>query len=151
MTTIEGGCLCGAVRFRISGALHRTSHCHCGLCQKQHGAAFRTRARVAAKHFNFLQGEDLVTYYESSPGMYRGFCSRCGSPIVNRFGPEAKAVKKRPEALHQVGIALATLDGDPGVRAERHDFVASKAPWFEITDDVPQFATYEPPKPEGQT
>lgn len=67
---------------------------------------------------------------------------------MNRFGPEAKAVKKRPEALHQVGIALATLDGDPGVRAERHDFVASKAPWFEITDDLPssQLTNHQSPK-----
>lgn len=114
------------------------------MCQKQHGAAFRTRARVEASDFEWLQGEELVTYYESSPGMFRGFCGVCGSPIVNKFGPDAKAVAFRPDALHQYGIALATLDGDPEVRPLRHDFTATKAPWFEITDDLPQYPDYPP-------
>jgi hypothetical protein len=116
------------------------------MCQKQHGAAFRTRGRVKAADFEWIMGEELVSFYESSPETYRGFCSVCGSPVVNKFGPKSKAASFNPGAVDHYGIALATLDADPGVRAVRHDFVASKAPWFEITDELPQHEQY-PPRP----
>jgi hypothetical protein len=90
---------------------------------------------VHPEHFRFLQGEELVSYYESSPGFHRGFCSRCGSPIVNRPGPNYALASRRGSDL---GVPLGILDDDPGIRPERHIFVASKAPWFEITDDLPQ-------------
>ena len=51
----------------------------------------------------------------------------------------------RPAAVAEYGIALATLDDDPGVRPGLHIFVGSKAPWFEITDDLPQYSEYPPP------
>lgn len=114
------------------------SNCHCSICQKQHGAAFRTRARVRVVDFEWIQGQALVKFYESTPGMYRGFCSVCGSPIVNKFGAGSKAAARRPEAISEYGIALATLDDDPGVRPLAHDFVADKATWFDITDSLPQ-------------
>jgi hypothetical protein len=70
-----------------------------------------------------------VTYYESSPGNHRGFCRVCGSPLLSRFDYDP--------AFH--GLPLGALDDDPGVKPKRHVFVAYKAPWFEITDDLPQF------------
>jgi hypothetical protein len=72
MTALRGSCLCGGVRFEIAGPLMRSSHCHCRQCQKGHGAPFRTRARVAAADFRFLAGEELVSFYESTPGTVRG-------------------------------------------------------------------------------
>ena len=144
MSKIYGSCLCGGIRFAISGELQSPSHCHCSMCQKQHGAAFRSRARVEAKDFEWVKGEELVTFFESTPGVFRGFCSVCGSPIINKFGPESRVVAFSPIALHKYGIAFATLDDDPGVRPKRHDFVANKAPWYEITDDLPQYAQYPP-------
>src|ERR1700730_2007201 len=71
MTALRGSCLCGEVRFEIDGPLMRSSHCHCRQCQKAHGAPFRTRARVAAADFRFLAGEELVSFYESTPGTHR--------------------------------------------------------------------------------
>jgi hypothetical protein len=82
------------------------------MCQKQQGAAFRTRARINARAFEWIKGEELVTFYESTPDMFRGFCSVCGSPIVNKFGPNSKAAAFSPDAVHHYGIALATLDDD---------------------------------------
>jgi hypothetical protein len=103
---IRGSCLCGGVKYRITGSLSGVVNCHCHMCQKAHGAPFRTRASVNAADFEFVQGEDLVTFYESSPGVHRGFCGRCGSPILTRFDADTS----------QFGLPLGALDDDPGVR-----------------------------------
>ena len=145
MPAIRGSCLCGGVKFEIAGPLLRPLNCYCTFCQKQHGAAFRTRARVARSDFKWRQGEDLVTYYEATPGYKRGFCRVCGSPVVNRAEPHSPLAVAHPPTLNEFGIALATLDDDPGVRPESHTFVRSKASWFEITDDLPQYEAYPPP------
>ncbi len=126
---IRGNCLCGGVAYEISGPLKDVLNCHCAMCRKAQGAAFRTRAGVNAADFRFVRGETLLTFYESSPGNHRGFCRRCGSPILSRFDDDPT----------QFGLPLGALDDDPGVRPAFHVHVASKAPWFEITDDLPQF------------
>jgi hypothetical protein len=144
MATLRGSCLCGGVKFAIDGPLLRPLNCHCSLCRKQHGAAFRTRVRVRAADLTWLQGEHLVSYYESSPGFRRGFCRVCGSPVVNRPGPDYAPAMANPAIASELGIPLGILDDDPGVRAESHCFVADKAPWFEIADDLPQYPGYPP-------
>jgi hypothetical protein len=92
---------------------------------------------VQIKDFRWLQGEELVKYHETAGGYQRGFCGECGSPILNRTGPNSKPAEQSPNSLSQYGIPLAILD-DPPVRPECHVFVGCKAPWFEITDDFPQ-------------
>lgn len=141
---VRGSCLCGGVKFEIDGPLLRPLNCHCTFCRKQHGAAFRGRARVSRSDFRWLEGEELVTYYEATPGYRRGFCRVCGSPILNWAQPHPRLARNHPQTLAEFGIALGTLDDDPGVRPESHIFVHSKAPWFEITDDLPQFPEYPP-------
>jgi rhodanese-related sulfurtransferase len=128
---IRGSCLCGGVKYQINGLLSHARHCHCSMCRKAQGAAFRSRASAKATEFEWLQGENLVTFYESSPGNHRGFCRVCGSPVVTKFS-DAKS--------EYCGVPLGPLDDDPGVRPELHVHVASKAPWYTITDDLPQFA-----------
>ena len=86
----------------------------------------------------------MVKYYETPGGYERGFCRECGSPILNRTGPNWKGAAQHPHSLTQYGIPLAILD-DPPVRPACHVFVGSKAPWFEITDALPQYAEYAPP------
>ena len=132
MAGIRGSCLCGGVRFEITGPLIRVLNCHCSRCRKQHGAAFRSRARVGIADFKWLQGEEFVNSTSRRPASTGGFCSRCGSPIINK------------SSTPELGVPLGTLDDDPDVRPERHCFVADKAPWFEITDDLPQFGEYPP-------
>src|SRR5258706_1322672 len=141
MSAILGSCLCGGVKFQTPGPLSHLLNCHCSKCRKQHGAAFRSRARVRPEDFRWLQGEELVSYFESSPGFHRGFCSRCGSPIVNRAAPNYAYASVRGSDL---GVPLGILDDHPRVRPEQHIFVGSKAPWFEITDDLPQYEGYPP-------
>jgi hypothetical protein len=128
--SLRGSCLCGGVRYEITGELGRASHCHCRMCRKQHGAAFGTYARVKAAEFRFTQGEDLVVRYRSSPEVFRTFCRTCGSTLQWLWAP-------RPDVLT---VTLGTLDDDPGIRPALHIYTADKAPWFEITDDLPQHA-----------
>jgi hypothetical protein len=96
MPMVRGSCLCGGVKYEKTGPLMRSGHCHCSKCRKAHGAAFRSRARVRVEDFKWVQGEELVKYFESSPGFHRGFCSVCGSPIVNR-----------PDRTPELGMPLA--------------------------------------------
>jgi hypothetical protein len=145
MPAIHGSCLCGGVKFEITGPLLRPLNCHCSLCRKQHGAAFRSRVRVRESDFKWIKGEELVRYYESSPDFHRGFCSNCGSPVVNRPGPNSKNAQIHKPAEAELGVPLGILDDDPPVRPACHVFVGSKAPWFEIKDDLQQYAEYAPP------
>lgn len=125
---LRGSCQCGGVRYEISGALRGALNCHCSMCRKLQGSAFRSRAAVKAADFRWVQGEELITWYESSPGNHRGFCRVCGSPLLSRFDFDP--------SVH--GLPLGALDDDPGVKPKLHVFVADKAPWFDITDELPQ-------------
>lgn len=127
---LRGSCLCGAVRYEIRGPLGAMSHCHCAMCRKAHGAAFGTYARVQRSDFVLVTGADSIRTYRSSETVTRTFCGTCGATLQ-------WITDERPEALD---IAIGTLDDDPGVRPGLHIFAASKAPWFEITDALPQRA-----------
>jgi hypothetical protein len=122
---IRGSCLCGEVRYRIDGAPFRMSHCHCSMCRKAHGAAYGTYLNAQAKDFAWESGAAAVAAYESSPGVRRTFCARCGSTLQWLWD-------RTPE---QIGIAAGTLDDDPGIRPAMHIFTASRAPWHELCDD----------------
>ncbi len=144
MSIVRGSCLCGGIKFEITGPLMRPLNCHCSFCRKQQGAAFRSRARVLRRDFKWVEGRELLSYYEATPGYRRGFCRVCGSPIVNWAEPHSSFAHSNPQILTEYGIALATLDDDPGIGPESHCFVGSKAPWFEITDSLPQYEAYPP-------
>lgn len=125
---LNGSCLCGRVRYEVAGELSDVEYCHCSQCRKSSGSAFAVNGAVSSAEFRFVVGAASVTEYESSPGVFRCFCRHCGSPLIKRMA-------RRPET---VGLRLGTLDTDPGARPERHIHVASKAPWVEIADDLPQ-------------
>ena len=107
---MKGGCLCGAIRYEISGEALEMHHCHCHQCRRASGASFATTMMVRADDFAFLQGEEKLALYESTPGKQRTFCSRCGSPIYSRYDDE--------EGL--INLRSGTLDGDPGIRPGQH-------------------------------
>jgi hypothetical protein len=102
------------------------------MCRKNTGSAFLPCAQVAAKDFKWTKGEELLGSYESSPGAKRMFCKNCGSPV-------ASGSDSMKDSLF---LYMGSLDDDPGVRPEAHIFVGSKAPWFEITDKLPQFKEF---------
>jgi hypothetical protein len=125
-----GSCLCGGIKYRIAGDLLTSVNCHCSMCRKAHGAAFRPGALVKVQAFSWTQGEELITDYRSSEHMHRMFCRTCGSHLVARSDTHPAIVS----------VAIGTVDGDLPVGPRQHWNVASKAPWFEITDQLPQFA-----------
>ncbi len=135
---LEGGCLCGAVRYRVSGPLGPVVLCHCGQCRKAQGSAFAANAPVSTHDFMLLRGADSLTAYASSPGKWRSFCRHCGAPIHSR----------RDSAPGVLRLRLGSLDDSPATAAAlqpaAHIHVASKAPWWPITDDLPQHAGVEP-------
>ncbi|HVP29262.1 MAG TPA: GFA family protein [Myxococcota bacterium] len=126
---LEGGCLCGGIRFRVTGKLGPAAYCHCKMCQRASGSAFAANAPARTAYFQLVAGSDLVSEYESSPGKLRAFCRRCGSPIYSRTeaDPEVRRVR------------LGTLDSDPERRPFAHFWVSANAPWHAITDGLPQY------------
>jgi hypothetical protein len=129
---IAGGCLCGGVRFEIERAVGPFELCHCTRCRKASGAAFAAMIGVRTADFRLLQGADLIVRYEAPiiecPPPYRAsFCRRCGSPVPD---PDPGA--------DWFEVPAGLLEGDPELRPDKHIFVEHQAPWFPITDDLPQ-------------
>ncbi|MDH5408814.1 MAG: GFA family protein [Gammaproteobacteria bacterium] len=129
----QGGCLCGAVRFQISGEIRNIIYCHCSQCRKAQGSAFATNGIVEADKFVFQSGEEALTGYESTPGQTKYFCQHCGSPIISR-----QAAK--PD---QVRVRLGTVESAISERPMAHIFTASKANWEVLCGELPQFEEYE--------
>lgn len=125
---IRGQCLCGLVRYQISGYLGVSDHCHCSMCRKQHGAAFATYVNFNPKDFSWLSGVEYTKIYEIDSGAGWCFCNECGSSLA---GTENDIV---------TSITMGTIDGDAHVKPQAHIFVESKANWHDIQDDLPQYA-----------
>lgn len=103
------------------------------MCRKAHGAAFGTFLHADADRFRWVAGLGSITRYRSSPTNVRAFCSICGSNV-----PVVEAED------NDVIIPAGTLDDDPGVKPIVHIFSGSKAPWYDLTDDVEQFEEFPP-------
>ena len=129
-----GGCLCGVVRYEITGPIKNIVYCHCSQCRKAQGSAFATNGIVQTTDFSFKSGEMDLTGYESSPGQVKYFCKHCGSPIIS------KSVK-RPD---QVRVRIGTIESDISERPGAHIFASSKANWEEICGNIPAYDEYEP-------
>src|SRR5208282_260620 len=82
---ITGSCLCARIRYEIDSVIGPALNCHCSMCRKVTGTAFRSRVAVPAKNFRWVTGEDQLTRYVSSAGTTRTFCRRCGSTLVSMF------------------------------------------------------------------
>lgn len=124
---IEGSCLCGAVRFsaaRISGIVE----CHCSMCRKAAGghAGFFF---VAMRDEVTWQGADKLTRYESSPGLVRSFCARCGTAMTG-------ANLKMPDET--IILTANALEGEVPARVIAQEYCASKASWAEGHDGAPR-------------
>jgi len=126
---INGRCECGRIRYEVKGELKDFCHCHCSICRHLHGAAFATWGGIARAEFSYKSGESELKVYAFSENADSVFCSNCGSRLLVDFKPET-------DMLY---ITLGTVVGDVDCPAGFHQFVGSKAPWFEITDDLPQY------------
>lgn len=139
---IAGSCLCGAVRFEITREPTRAHNCHCQRCRKIRGAAFASNLFVPLEAFAYTQGENLLQSYKlpEAERFTHVFCTVCGSSLP--FLNQARGVAVVP---------MGSLDDDPRHQPDAHIFVGSKAPWFTITDSLPQHRSQigdesDPPK-----
>jgi hypothetical protein len=110
--------------------VHGFKHCHCTDCRKIHGTVYQSSALTAGEGFRVTRGEEHLERYESSPGKRRCFCRHCGSHLF--------AYYERDPSL--VVLRVGTLDAAPGLAPELHIWVSQKADWYEIRDDLPQYA-----------
>ena len=124
----EGKCECEKVQFQVTGDVQELSHCHCSQCRRLHGAAFATFATVNRREFSFVTGEAAISQYASSAEITRLFCSSCGSTIAADAG--------EPGHLY---VSMSIVRGEPKLPAAYHEFVGSKAHWYEILDDAPRY------------
>jgi len=137
-TPVCGSCLCGGVRYAVTGPFLRANFCHCSRCRKHTGAAASTQGRVAIEDFALLAGADLIRTYTPDGGMVKAFCAACGSSLFGGSWPDG------PE----VSIRLGTLDDDPGIRPSFHNYVADAPAWLPVPegDGLKRYATRRQPR-----
>jgi hypothetical protein len=129
----EGGCACGAVRYRLSSEPLFVHCCHCLNCQRQTGSAFVINLIIEADRVELLAGEaqpvDVPRDDGSTQRIFR--CPSCQVAVFSEYG--------RPEVRFVRG---GTLDEPSAVKPDVHIFTRSKVPWVELPDDTPAFEVY---------
>ena len=102
------------------------------------------------RRFPLSRRRGACSFYQSTPGTHRGFCKVCGAPVLVKFEENSRSAQTDPRAVALYGVALATLDDNPGLRPDAHAFIVDKAPWFTVTDDLPDPRSAYP-RPERTT
>jgi hypothetical protein len=124
---LAGRCECGAVRYLVADEFRYAMNCHCSRCRAATGSAFKPFAGIEREKLELTDGADqLLVHGEEQLNDTR--CRTCGSLLFSVVRDGA-----------YVHVALGSLVDAPSIRPTKHIFVGSKAPWFEITDDLPQF------------
>jgi hypothetical protein len=124
---LVGKCECGAVRYRVADAFLYAANCHCSRCRAATGSAFKPFAGIERGKLEVTEGQDMLLIVgEENSNDTR--CRACGSLLFS--------VVRDGEYVH---VAMGSLVDAPGIRPTSHIYVGSKAPWFDITDDLPQF------------
>lgn len=139
MTSLEGGCLCGAVHYRLATAARDVGYCHCTTCRRSGGGPAMVWATVPRADLAFLRG--VPAAYRSSSFAERRFCAACGSQLT--FVSD-----REPEDLD---LNVATLDDPAALPPSRHVWHRDRVPWFETADDLPRHAgsSHAPEGTEG--
>ena len=122
---LRGSCLCKAVKYEIQGLSTPIQHCYCSTCRKAHASAYTSVAAVNCSDFRWLSGEYLLYQFESSPGKFRLFCSKCGTHLI-------KEVEGRSELI----LRVATLDDDPKQIPQSKIWLSHEAPWLSDRCDL---------------
>jgi hypothetical protein len=123
---LAGACQCGAVRYEVADAFVYAANCHCSRCRAATGTAFKAFAGIEREKLALTTGADnLFIVGEENANDTR--CAACGSLLFSVVRDGA-----------YVHVAMGSLVDAPSIRPTEHIYVGSKAPWFEITDDLPQ-------------
>lgn len=129
---LAGGCHCRAVRYVCGPLLCPPTFCHCESCRRVAGAHVVAWLTVARTNLDF--GASRPAEYSSSPGVYRHFCNRCGTPLTYRND-------SRPT---EIDIAIGTLDRPQDVQPMDHLWMEDALPWDRPGDGLPQYARSRP-------
>ena len=129
---LTGKCFCGAVQYSLPDAFTYALNCHCSNCRRTTGSAFKPFAGIVRREFTVTQGADRLLIY-GEENTHDAHCSLCGSLLYS--------VVRGGAYVH---VALGTLMDAPTLRPTAHIFVGSKAPWFTITDTLPQYEGHIP-------
>lgn len=121
--------MCGAVRYRLHGPFTYSAHCHCRSCQRAVGAGFATYSAVAPENFEIIRGE--LTIYNSSPGVQRGFCDRCGTSLTYSG-----------DDWTDYAVMSATLDEPSVVVPTSNVYLAHKLPWVMLDEKLKKFEQF---------
>jgi len=124
---MNGGCCCGAVRYRIEGKPSRTTNCHCLHCQHAGGAPFVTWVEVECSQFALLEG--APNRYESRPGVTRQYCARCGTQLTYQHADESDVLD----------LTACSLDTPDSVTPEDHVWCDRMVPWIVLDDGLPHY------------
>jgi hypothetical protein len=130
----KGSCLCGRVRYEVTGDIGDFGYCHCTSCRKASGTAHAANAPVQRSQFLLTSGVEELREFESSPGKVRVFCGRCGSPLYAYLRSNLDVIR----------IRLGSLDTAFTETPRAHTWVSDKASWEPIEDDLPQFPEWAP-------
>ena len=125
---MQGGCSCGAVRYRLASEPFDTGWCHCRVCQRVSGAPALVFTTVPVDDFVIEQGGDAIGETRPAEFGIRQFCAHCGTPLTI-------AVEFQPETID---IAVATLDEPERVTPGFHIFYASRIAWAQTGDTLPR-------------
>lgn len=128
---LNGQCLCGAVRFTVSDSFEYAMNCHCGRCRRTTGSAFKPMGGIARDQLALGTGTESVFLYGDAT-THDAHCRTCGSLLYSQV--------RDAEYAH---VPLGVLTDEPSIRPTHHIHVGSKAPWFEITDDLPQYQEFD--------
>jgi hypothetical protein len=128
---LHGSCECGAVRYRVADAFLYAANCHCSRCRAATGSAFKPFAGIEREKLEFEDGSGPLLVHGTDE-LNDTRCASCGSLLYS--------VVREGAYVH---VALGSLVDDPSIRPTEHIFVGSKAPWFEITDELPQAEEYD--------
>ena len=127
---LSGKCECGLVRYRVPDAFVYAGNCHCSNCRASTGSAFKPFAGIERDKLEVTEGADTLLVWGDEDGNHTR-CGVCGSLLYSVVRDGA-----------YVHVAMGSLADDPTIRPTGHIFVGSKAPWFAITDDLPQAEEY---------
>jgi hypothetical protein len=128
--TLKGSCACGAVRSRVADEFRYAANCHCSRCRAATGSAFKPFAGIEREKLELTDGGDaLLVHGDDQLNDTR--CATCGGLLFSVVRDGA-----------YVHVAMGSLVDAPSIRPTEHIFVGSKAPWYEITDDLPQNEEY---------
>jgi len=125
----KGKCLCEGIQFSVAGSFGEVRYCHCSQCRRVTGSAFSANAKISIESWSISGGQELIQEYESKPGIYRAFCSKCGTPVYSKLLSDPQNIRVR----------LGSFETVKEVNITGHVWVSSKAPWYSIVEDLPCF------------